>query len=168
MKALKEIVDKEVEAGELDARTESFRRDMLENLTPENYFDDYDSGDDGDGENNNDAKRVIPPVLFDLAKNLKCTNSHFERADYHVCSEVTIDFGPFTVSCDYNGDNEGSGSLCYTVTSGRAFVVSNEDCRFPEENLDKVFEPIKEHLPGVDVEMFRKFIGSVFPEDFLF
>eukprot|EP00981_Chlorochromonas_danica_P012462 scaffold4964_cov248-Ochromonas_danica.AAC.8 len=131
LNAGKEIVDKEVEADELDARTESFRRDMLNDLTLENYFDDCESGDEGEGENNNDAKRVIPP-------------------------KVTIDFGPFSVSCDFNGDNEGSGSLSYTVRGGDAFVVSEEDSYFTEENLDKVFEPIKEHLPGVDVELFRK------------
>eukprot|EP00981_Chlorochromonas_danica_P015771 scaffold14403_cov352-Ochromonas_danica.AAC.1 len=147
-----------MEAGEMEARTESFRRDMLKTLTPENYFDDYDSGDKGDGENNNDAKRVIPPVLFDLAKNLKCTNSHFEQANATIYSIVTIDFGRFTVTCEYSGHNDGCDSPAYTVRCGRAWEVSEEDPHFTKENLDEVFEPIKEHLPGVDVEMFRKFI----------
>eukprot|EP00981_Chlorochromonas_danica_P011859 scaffold4318_cov443-Ochromonas_danica.AAC.1 len=157
-----------MEAGEMEARTESFRRGMLKTLTPENYFDDYDSSDKGDDENNNDAKRVIPPVLFDLAKNLKCTNSHFEQANATIYSIVTIDFGRFTVTCEYSGHNDGYDSPAYTVRCGRAWEVSEEDPHFTKENLDEVFEPIKEHLPGVDVEMFRKFIGSVFPEDFLF
>jgi hypothetical protein len=159
--ALKKIIDNEIENNELAGHTKSFCNDILSSLTPRDFFDDYASDDE-----ESETKWIIPLILFDLANNLKCTQYSIDHADYLVFTNITVDFGPFSVSRCYSGDSDGSETPEYSVKTKRGVCVCTEDSYFTNDDLTKVFRSVEQDIPGVSVELFRKFIGGVFAEDF--
>jgi len=165
---LKEMIDSAVKRDELIERTQSFRVDLLETLKrPIDFFDDYESEEEGEDGVKPQSRFVIPPILSEIAANLECTDYSIESADYHVSSSITVNFGDFSVSRTYDGDNEGSGDACHTIRAGK-YRVHSRDSYFADVDLSKVYEVVASKLPGVDIELFRKFCGYVYAEDFEF
>lgn len=168
LKDLKDIIESEAMRDELLERTKSFLVDLLETLQrPINFFDDYESEEEGKDGVQPDSRFVVPPILFEITNKLECTEYAIETADYHVVTSITVNFGCFSVCRTYSGDNEGSGSACHTIRAGK-FRVNSDDSYFTDDDLSKVFEVVSPKLPGVDMELFRKFCGYVYAEDFEF
>lgn len=169
LNTLKDFIEKEIEADNLKGRTATFRSDLLESLAAEKFFDEsWTPKEDRVFREMKKEDQIIPPILIDIVKNLKCTDYSIECADYHVSSNIVVDFGSFSVSRSYNGDDEGSGRIDFTICGGKHRVMSREDSYFLKSDLSKIFGAISSELPGVTIEHFRKFVGSVFAEDYEF